>query len=597
MSRISSAASSFAALAVTANAFAGQVSVFLGEAGKAGDVKVFGTQSGAPTWPAALQDVRLLPLDFGGRVELLEYQPDRPRRVADVPQAARLLLPNGAGSLYRYVRGESDGSKTFGLFLVDGSGAATSLWELSDAGSGADPWLDVLAVAPAGDALLVATALAAGGDLYELDLAAHTATCRTSALPPLDFAGSGLALGADFGVGVASTGIARFVRGSSGDASFVAFANASQPTWFGREVVLSANGLFAATIAGASSTEAHPFVFDACHDAVAVDPTPRALASAGFLPDHLAGPYLAVSDDGTRCAWSVLEASPEVYVGLVPPFGASGGVHVTHDALFHPFLDEIGLYGFLPTGKLHVGIGDRLDANLGGLTRMDVFLVGLGDDGANLAVTDLSQSSGSSYPPFNYYPTLQADRVALSPDREWTIVYSNPTGDAGLVLVVPTDGHGVVPTPAITGLDDLGFLELTDTHVLLGGERELASGDIEEIYHLAYGFFTQAAAVLPLDDEDLGALHVRSNGWAGLATPNDQDGQWLWRVDVATGAPQKFTDRNFDYGPTLWVAASGALATSLGELDQPSLFFVWPPVGPPKRLQATPAKGFVLPGA
>lgn len=590
-------ASSFVACSLTANAVAGHVSVFLGEAGQSGDVGVFDSQGGVPAWPAQLQDIRLLPLDFGGRVELLEYQPHRPRRLTDVPSAARLELPNASGSLYRYVRAASDGSLCYGLFLVDGSGVAEPLWELSDGASGADPWLDVLAVAPAGDALLVATTLAAGGDLFELDLVADSATCRTSALPPLDFVGSGLALGADFGVGVASTGIVRFARATSGDASFVGFANASQPVWFGREVVLSANGLFAATIAGASPTEAHPFVFDACHDAVAVDSTPRPLASAGFLPDHLSGPYLAVSDDGTRCAWSVLEPTPELYLGLVPPSGVSGGVHVTQDAIFHPFLDEIGLYGFSPTGKLHVGIGDRLDVTFGGLTRMDVFLAGLADDGVGLTVTDLSQSTGSSYPPFNYYPTLQADRVALSPDREWTVVYSNPTGDDGLVLIVPTDGHGVAPQPAITGLDDLGFLELTDTHVLLGGERELAGNDFQEIYHLPYGFFTQAAAVLPMDDEELGAVHVRSNGWAGLATPNDQDGQWLWRVDVTTGTPQKFTNRNFDYGPTLWVDSSGALATSLGDLGDPSLFFVWPQVGAPKRLQATPAKGFVLPGA
>ncbi|MBI5431420.1 MAG: hypothetical protein HZA52_01180 [Planctomycetes bacterium] len=586
------------AVATLASAADGShVSVFVGESGKAGNIKVFDASGKAAAWPTGLQGIRLEPLDFGGRVALLDYQPGRPRRVDDVPKASRLLLPQGAGSLYRFSRAENDGTTTWGLMLVDADGLARNVWELAGDASGNAPMLAELAVAPAGDGLLVATTLAAGGDLWEIELTQGVAVCRTSAIAPLDFAGSGLALGEGFGVAVATTGILRFVRGASGDASAPAFANCAPPAWYGREVVLSANGAWAATIAGSASDAAHVYVFDGCHDAIEVDPTPQVIASAGFLPNHLAGPYLAVADDGSRAAWSVLEPTPELYLGVVPTLGAGSGVHVTHDALFHPFLDEIGLYGFLPTGKLHVGVGDRFDATLGGLTRMDVFVAGLAADGISLAVSDLSQSTGSSYPPFNYYPSLQADRVALSPDREWTVVYSNPTGDDGLVLVVPTDGHGVVPLPAVSGLEDIAFFELTDSHVVLGAERALANGEVEEVYHIPYGFFTQANVVMPLGDDDLGATYVRENGWAALATPDPQDGQWLWRVDLNGATTQKLTNRSFDYGPTLWIDAAGTVACSIGELDEPSLFLAWPPIGPVKRLQAAPMKGFVLPGS
>jgi hypothetical protein len=584
------------ALVGSPTASAGNVSVFVGESDQLGNVKVFDASGGPAFSPSELQGIRLRSLDFGGRVELLDYQPGRPHRAADLPNAARLVLPGGVGSLYRYERPSSDGSVAHGLFLVDASGVAKPIWDFSDSGSGVDPWLDRIAVAPAADSLLVATTLAAGGDLWEIDLATHSGVCRTTNVPPLDFSGDGLALGFDFGVAVASTGILRFARGSVGDAIVVDYSNCSAPTWFGREVVLSSNGLYAATIAGSAPDAAHPFVLDGCNAAVSVDPVPRLLASAGFLPEHLSGPYLAVSDDGSRCAWSALEPGPETYLALVPQTGAGAGVHVTHDALFHPFLDEIGLYAFTPSGRLHMGVGDRLDSTLGGLTRMDLFGASLAPDGASLSVTDLSQSTGSSYPPFNYYPLLQADHVSLSPDRSWSVVYSNPTGNDGLVLVVPTDGHGIVPVAAASGLEDLAFWELTSSELLMGGERVLANGEVEELYRVPYGFFTTASAVLPIADDELGAAHVRSDGWAGLATPNDLDEQWLWRFDTTAGTVQKFTSRSFDYGPTLWVDAQGSLACSIGQIDHPSLFLVWHANGAVKRLQPTPFKGFVLPG-
>lgn len=594
--RVSPVISLVAVCAFTRVADASHISVFVGESGKAGNVKVFDTAGGAAQGPAALQGIHLVPIDFGGRVALLDYQPNRPRRIDDVPAAGRLLLPGGGGSLYRYARKESDGTTTWGWMQIDGGGVARSVWEFSDGGVGADPFVGELAVAPDGDVVLVATTLAAGGDLWELDLAQGVGVCRTSALPPADFAGSGLALGVDFGVALASSGIFRFERATPGDAALVAYANCAPPTWFGREVVLSANGLWAATIAGSAPDAAHPYVFDGCHDAIEVDATPRELAGAGFLPNHLAGPYLAVSDDGTRAAWSVLEPTPEVYLALVPQVGPGAGVHVTHDGLFDPFLDEIGLYGFLPSGTLHLGVGDRLDASLGGLTRMDLFVAGLASDGVSLTVSDLSQSTGSSYPPFDYYPTLQADRVALSPDREWSVVFSDPNGGDGRVVIVPTDGHGVVPLPAVTGIEKLAFFELCDTHVMVGGERELANGDVQEVYRIPYGFFTQANVVVPISDDELGASHVRPDGWAGMATPNAQGGQWMWRFDLGAGTSHKLTNRSFDYGPTVWLDAGGTLACSIGELDNPSIFLAWPAVGPVKRLQAVPTKGFVLPG-
>ena len=72
--------------------------------GGRGDIVVVDeTGLARPQRPQGLRGVRLLSLDVSGRADGETWLAGRARRVRDVGgQAARLVLPEGRGSLYRY---------------------------------------------------------------------------------------------------------------------------------------------------------------------------------------------------------------------------------------------------------------------------------------------------------------------------------------------------------------------------------------------------------------------------------------------------------------------------------------------------------------
>ncbi len=586
----------------------GGVSVFCGSAGSSGNVKVFDeTLQTSAQFPSALQGIRLEPIDFAGRTELNAFQPDMPRRVTDVPNAGRLLLPHGQGSLYRYSKSTVTGD-LHGFMLVDATGIARSVFEFPSSSSGADPFIDRVAIAPGGDAMLVATTVAAGGDLYEVEFASASATNRTSMLAAQDFSGAGIGLGANFGIAVSSNGILRFDRATKFDAQVVDFSNALvPPTWFMRELVLSYNGLYAATVAGASSTEAHVYVIDACNDAIEVDPIPREILGAGFEPESIDGPYLAVSDDGKRAAWVALEIdslmalAQEAYVAAVPMVTTGGSVHVTNDGIFHPFLDEVGLYGFTPSGRLHLGVGDpknQSQPNGTGLTSMDCFLATIPDDAAGLTVENLTLSANNIYPPYLGYPTLDPQNVALAPDRSVVIVYSIDSSGSGQIIGSSTDGHGLSPQQIANNVEELWLFSMSDTDFVYSIQDDNGV-ESAELSHVPLSIFQGSSTIMPIDDGDqLGATTVRSDGWAAVVAPDTiTDKQQLWRIQTTTAQKTLFTHRAFDYGPTVGFTPLGSLTFSVGEPDHPNMFVVWPLSGNPKRLQSSPMVGFVLPGS
>ena len=89
-----------------------------------GDVRVFDEATGwTLATPPELKGIQILPIDFVGRTEMLEFMSDRPRYRADVPSASRLVLPRAQGSLYRYSRDTAEGrvfGKTLRSQLLDG---------------------------------------------------------------------------------------------------------------------------------------------------------------------------------------------------------------------------------------------------------------------------------------------------------------------------------------------------------------------------------------------------------------------------------------------------------------------------------------------
>lgn len=361
--------------------------------------------------------LQLLPLDFVGRTELTEQTLVSPRLRLDVPAAARVVLPGGYGTVYRYRRGGA----VFGFLHVDASGHPRAVLERPAGPGGADPFVPFIGVAPEGRALLTATRPFAGGDLVEVDLEAGTEHVRTSSVPPLDFGIDGLWLGETFGFGVASTGVWRFARTPNAEADPVPVPSGPPAFWTGA-AMMSPRRTFAVAVAGPNVNETRPYVFGAFGPARPATTTNMKLSGAGFAHETTFGPFLAVTDDGSLAGWRVDDVvapngqlSNEVFLGR--PAATSQSVAVTGDTYLIDTLTEVGRVFASAVGGISYFAGEDNDPSEGGLESADLFEAMLSTGGV-VAVRNVSLTSGQTVPPFaGGVPTWTPARVVLLTPR------------------------------------------------------------------------------------------------------------------------------------------------------------------------------------
>ena len=163
-----------------------QATVFRSTDGVRGDVWVYPGLGQTATHPAELQGIQLMLLDATGRSAFTQFQSNQARLKSDIPFGTRLILPHGQGSLYRY-RKDGIGSSEFGYFVVRSNGMAAFLASFAGTGQvgSVDPIPNPVALSEEGDAMLLATTRAAGGDLFEIELATGAVHLITPGLPPL----------------------------------------------------------------------------------------------------------------------------------------------------------------------------------------------------------------------------------------------------------------------------------------------------------------------------------------------------------------------------------------------------------------------------
>ncbi|MBI5364139.1 MAG: hypothetical protein HZA53_13245 [Planctomycetes bacterium] len=578
-------------------AVAGSVSMFVGAPGAVGSVRVFDEQGTPSAHDAAgLASIRLLAFDVVGRTALELVDEQGSRRFEDVPGAARVRLAGGRGSLYHFVRSEGAPEARFGWFLVGADGAARILFELPANAWGHDPFLERVAIARDGSGFLAATRFEDGGDLYEVDVTNSTVVPRTAALAPFDFGADGLVLARDFGAAVHASGVLRFDRCGCSGASPVAFAAPAQPAWFAREIVASANGAFAVTIAGDGAYAAHPFVLGANGPALCYCDTPTAMSGAGFLPYAENGPWLAVSDDGTACAWRVGLGhvySNELYLASAPQPGApTAAQHLTRDALFHPYLDEVGVFVFTPARQLAFAAGDA-GANGSLLQRMDLFSATVEPVTGVTTVRNLSQTSGELAPPFLNYALLAPERIAWSASAGAYLLYA-PAATGGRVLRVTAAGGGV--DELLTDVAGLDMLELAGDDVLLAvrtldepEERGIHTmpSDLDEYPDLVLALSASARVARSTVGPDRSCVFVMEQG----------GNQYVWRLPHGEHAVARLlTSRALSIGPAIAWTSSGAVALTIGAPGAPAQVLAWTADGTVRRITTAGAGGHVLPG-
>jgi hypothetical protein len=574
-----------------------QVVLFRGTPGGVGDVVVVDPSGAlAPFTPPQLAGITLEQIDFNGRTDLGSLAPSSPRLRADVPGANRIELPAHTGSLYRYSRAVpgSPGS-SHGLFVVDASAAARPLIEMQGIGAtlSAVPFLTRVAIAADGSRILVATKQAAGGDLLDIDIATGNTVNRTSSLAPQRFTPAGLQLAPSWGIAATATSILRFDLANTSDAQALTFSGAA-PAWFSGEVVLSSNGAHAATVAGDAFDTAYAFAFDFAGDAVQVSTAPGYLSGAGFQPEASHGPYLAISDDGSQCAWRTEGVTREAFVARVPIAQPPAEEQVTATNNYMDTLDEIGQFVFRALStQLSIAVGELPLTGPAIIENLDVYQVALPPSGP-AAIQNITLSNGLAQPPFNLVSSLKPQALIAAPSNDALVFYNQRSGGTGdLVSASPTSGGLTVLVPDVKSVD---FIERAGSDVLVSLRRSSGTKN-RELYRFSAPFTASGAALLSVNGTDtFGRQAERADGTFVLVQ-HKTTAESLWRVTPLVPAPKSFTNRPLTYGPTLGFAANGDAAFSVDPGANNSIYALWSSNGPVHRLPVPVGPGFVLPGA
>ncbi|MCP3920821.1 MAG: hypothetical protein GY711_35285 [bacterium] len=565
------------------------VSVFLGASAEVGSIVVCDEATGAVVWaPTEWSNLRLRAIDFVGRTELHMLVPDQPLRIED-GSGSRLALPADGGSLYAFERPGSHGA-TFGYLHVGTSGVPRIA--LERAGTGAqgteDPFLARVAVSPQGDAFLVATTVAAGGDLLEVDCTSPAVYARTWNVPPQPFSDAGLVLNATWGVGVAEEGFYRFARRAGARATPVPFRPGEAPVYYSGQLVVSLDRDTAMATAGNGITEQYPYLFGETGAARRVGQIGMHISPAGFLPEHRAGPFLAVADGGELVAWRREGHTREAFLARADV--QQEPVQISADDYFSYYLEEIGLIGFFNPDVLTMGIAEELDLE-GRLRLVDVFDVRMSADEPTFI--NLTLSNGDATVPFDGFPTIVPERVVAMPG----------TGHLLLHDAIAHELHAIVPGQGAFELvdeaEDLDFILSVSGDVLTSIVLESGSDDeFRELIRFTQDL-TQPFEVLYSGSDDLDLLAPTGTAAGSVAwVLEDDDPQWVARTQLGSGLVETLPVPPSMYAPPLAFTAGGGVA--FGQLDDEDdalvQFGVWGPSGGIQPLLLAPGRGHLLPG-
>lgn len=568
--------------------------VFHGSPGGLGAVVAYDEQTHQQVAaPPELGGARFLPLEFHGHTRLAALDPDAPRWWGDVPGAGRIALPGTRGMLYRFERPVGDGTARFGYLLVRASGELVVLGERPGAGPGQDqdPYLRRVAIARDGLWMLIGTTPDAGGEVLELALDGSQVHLRTAGLPPLTLGDAGLALGADSGWIGAREGVFRFRRQAGSRAQRVPFQ--PQPAWFSGELVISPSGRRAITTAGEGPDACVPWTIPLSGAAVRVDDVPRPLSRAGFLPDDLDGPYLAVSDDGTRAAWRrealANEATREAFLREVAS-AAPPAVQFTSDSFYTDTFDEVGTLSFLPQSReLVASVGQRWLAGAGGVEGLDLFRVSL--DAAGQPVFTNLTATGSPSAPFLAPSTIDPHgTLTWLPGRGGFFLHD---GDGDRLLFVDPLAPGLHVLDA--DVKELTFVEAAGDELLLGIRR--ASGaKPHAILRLPADLSLPPSEVFSqVLDESFEHPVTGPGGWLAFFGETDTGARRLHRVHVPSAQHELLPWTAGNIAPVMGLSPDGDLHLSIGVGNQPARYLAWPFGGAPRLLSTRPGPGHVLP--
>lgn len=560
-----------------------------------GDVLILDENgAGITGQPFSLRQVRLLELEVAGFHALTQWLSESARPVRDLgANATRVSLPSARGSLYRYERKDPlvRGSR-FGFFLVGANGRPRILAERPGVGleAGVDPFTPWVAARADGKGLLIATTPDAGGDLFELDVVQGTSVNRTTSLAPLTLRPEGLLLVDTFGVGVTTSGIVRFSTSTGATAQFVDLG-ASAPTYYPGPLVASADGSTVAALAGFSPTACDVHVFGATGPAIRVTPAPVPLSQSGTPQSVANGPHLALSPDGSTCAWTTVGLARELYVRSVG-LTAFAPDHVSSDARFLDTLDEISSIRFVTPDTVTFLLGS-VELPEGTVEDGDFFSATLDPLQGTVSLTNLSLTSGDATAPFLSPGQVKSEGGVFTVDGlDGYLLHddqSSNTGDIRLVQAGVTGYPVVVPDVA-----ELEAFAVSAGQACFVARRDLP-GDPRELWSLPLSAPSspQLLTALPSATQLNSLVPDGANRFVYQRTA--QGGHRLGRINASLGTVQELPIPTLPFVPTVGWSPSGGVVSTLF-VGGMGWIAHWPTAGSPQLVGSIPALVRVLPG-
>lgn len=462
-----------------------QVQLLRPSAGGGFDVVSCGLLDGRPL-PGNPVASGLVPLstDLNGLSALEELDAAAGRTEALPGGGSILRLPGHAGSLM-LVRREAATAR-FAWWFIAPDGSLRRLIELPGTGplSDVNPFLSRAAATPNGARALFGTTLAAGGNLLVAPIATGgPIEDRTIGLPPLDLRAESLLFGREFGIATHAAGALIVPDAPLAPAIRVNFENGT-PAHVSAGTVLSPRGTRAALIAGPTASDSHAWVVTEDGLASCANDTPMVMAGAGHYPEAINGPWLAVSDDGTRCAWRATEGVKTECYSVRLDAVSPQVEHLTSDANYIDTLDQIGELGFMAFNSLLMGVGETLPG--GGFDRVDLFEVRFQANGT-ITQHNLTASSGQTAPPFTLTPQIESMQIMRTATTDRVLIYDDQ-GSNGRLLVVQAGVSGA--SVALDNVRELDWVRRVDGELWFSAERDFGSSRPRHIFRTDGGFMT-----------------------------------------------------------------------------------------------------------
>lgn len=539
----------------------------------------------------AFSGVSFLPVELAGAAASDRLRMDRPTLQGVGELAPHVQLPGG-GSLYR-IGWNTDTA----LLHVDPDGVPSVVLSVG----GPSALSTRICVSSGGNRALVATTLAAGGDVFAVDLAAGTALCLTAGSAPLVVDDGSLRLSSQAAWFVAGGVLYRAPLLPPGAAQPASAAAMGGPVL--SELAAATAADCVAAVVGPPDDLRRIVVVPLVGAPVLVTPTPGDYDLPSYA-DPL-GPFLALSPEGVFIAYrELIGDTEELFVKdvLLP----APELHVTIEPQFPVYIDNVGILGFSGPKRLCFFAGDSNISGVSGQELMasaDMYMADFSTPGQPV-YSNLTQTNGQSVPPFTQPATLTFAEAVLDPLAErFLLVGEGEDGHPMLATFsldswAPPGVDTLVASDASTSLESVG-LQAAGERVLV----EALSGDGD-------GSDSLTLSMLPpvsYDPTELVTIATVPDSITLDRWTSDHTGEWAACVaSLAPGieipvyahldsgllVPALFTP--FGVSPMLAFSSMGRLYLGLGAAGGPYKFVAFAAPGVGKALSIPVGDGFPL---